>query len=203
MLDYLRKHHGISPQSIYNDLQGYIKHQTRHHEAYKHLRGGLFCTIEAYFAGSTDKYDEAIRHYDKAIALHPEFAQSYRERGVTYSNKGDFERAVGDLTKAIELNPDFIVSYTERGFNRIRTGDYDGAISDYNWVIEHDNLTKLMAIATSVMPIVEKEILIAHSKNVTKRLTSALLIITHIKYAVVFTTTEKSMKRLSKILPKQ
>ena len=145
MLDYLRKHHGISPQSIYNDLQGYIKHQTRHHEAYKHLRGGLFCTIEAYFAGSTDKYDEAIRHYDKAIVLHPEFAQSYRERGVTYSNKGDFEKAVGNLTKAIELNPDFIVSYTERGFNRIRTGDYDGAISDYNWVIEHDDLNKVDA----------------------------------------------------------
>ena len=145
MLDYLRKHHGISPQSIYNDLQGYIKHQTRHHEAYNHLRGGVFCTIEAFLAGSTDKYDEAIRHYGKAIALHPEFAQSYHERGVGYSNKGNFERAVEDLTIAIELNPDFILSYTERGFNRIRTGDYDGAISDYNWAIEHDELNKVNA----------------------------------------------------------
>ena len=145
MLDYLRKHHGISPQSIYNDLQGYIKHQTRHHEAYSHLRGGVFCTIEAFLAGSTDKYDEAIRHHGKAIALHPEFAQSYHERGLAYSNKGDFERAVEDLTKAIELNPDFTVSYIERGFNRIRTGDYEGAISDYNWAIEHDDLNKARA----------------------------------------------------------
>ena len=145
MLDYLRKHHGISSQSIYNDLQGYIKHQTRHHEAYNHLRGGVFGTIEAFLAGSTDKYDEAIRHYGKAIALHPEFAQSYHERGVAYSNKGNFEKAVEDLTIAIELNPDFILSYTERGFNRIRTGDYDGAISDYNWVIEHDDPNKVDA----------------------------------------------------------
>ena len=145
MLGYLRKHHGISPQSIYNDLQGYIKHQTRHHEAYNHLRDGVFCTIEAFLAGSTSKYDEAIRHYDEAIALHPEFAQSYHERGVAYSNKEDFERAVEDLTKAIELNPDFILSYTERGFNRIRTGDYDGAISDYNWAIKHDELNKARA----------------------------------------------------------
>ena len=145
MLDYLRKHHGISPQSIYNDLQGYITHQTRHHEAYNHLRLGMLCTIEAYLAGSTDKYDEAIRHYDKAIVLHPEFAQSYHERGVAYSSKEDFKRAVEYLTKAIELNPDFIVSYTERGFNRIRTGDYDGAISDYNWAIKHDDLNKVSA----------------------------------------------------------
>ena len=142
MLDYLRKHHGIFPQSIYNDLQGYIKHQTRHHEAYNHLRKGAYCTIEAFFTGGKDKYDEAIRYYDDAIALHPEFDQAYYARGMAYSDKEDFEMAVEDFTRAIELNPDFILSYTERGFNRIRTGDYDGAISDYNWAIEHDVLNK-------------------------------------------------------------
>ena len=137
MLDYLRKHHGIFPQSIYNDLQGYIKHQKKHHEAYNNLRKGMYCDIEAFLAGGTDKYDEAIEYYSEAIALHPAFAQSYYERGMAYSNKEDFKRAIEDLTKAIELDPDFILSYTERGFNRIRTGDYDGAISDYNWVIKH------------------------------------------------------------------
>ena len=136
MLDYLRKHHGIFPQSIYNDLQGYIKHQNIHHEAYNNLRSGGHCTMDGFFVGDKDKYDEAIRYYDKAIELHPEFAEAYHERGMAYSFKEDFNTAVVDLTKAIELNPDFILSYTERGFNRIRTGDYDGAISDYNWVIE-------------------------------------------------------------------
>ena len=145
MLDYLRKHHGIFPQSIYNDLQGYIKHQNIHHEAYKNLWRGMYCDIEVSFTGVKDRYDEAIRYYDKAITLHPEFAQSYHDRGVAYSKKEDFERAVEDLTKAIELNPDFTLSYIERGFNRIRTGDYDGAISDYNWAIEHDDLNKARA----------------------------------------------------------
>ena len=82
-----------------------------------------------------DKYDEAIKYYDEAIELHPEFAQSYYEKGMTYSFKEEFNTAVADLTQAIELDPS-ILSYAERGFNRIRTGDYDGAISDYNWVIE-------------------------------------------------------------------
>jgi tetratricopeptide (TPR) repeat protein len=105
----------------------------------------MYCAITALFTRHEDNHDEAIRYYDKAIALHPEFAQSYRERGLAYSNKGDFERAVEDLTKAIELDPDFSVFYTERGFYRIRTGDYDGAISDYNWVIKHDDLNKVDA----------------------------------------------------------
>ena len=145
ILDYLRKHHGIFPQSIYNDLQGYIKHQRRHYEAYNNLREGVYRQVQGDFTGSKDKYDEAIRYYNKAIALDPASAMSYYERGVAYSSKEDFERAVEDLTRAIELDPDFILSYTERGFNRIRTGDYDGAISDYNWAIEHDDLNKARA----------------------------------------------------------
>ena len=136
MLDYLRKYHGIFPQSIYNDLQGYIKHQKKHHEAYKNLWQGGHCTMDGFFVGGKDKYDEAIGYYDKAIELHPEFAQAYHERGMAYSFKEEFSTAVADLTKAIELNSDFILSYIERGFNRIRIEDYDGAISDYNWVIE-------------------------------------------------------------------
>ncbi len=145
MLDYLRKYHGISPQSIYNDLQGYIKHQTRHNEAYKNLRRGQYPRAKGYGTDSKDKYEEAIRYYDKAIALHPAFAQAYYERGLTCRMKEDYQRAVEDLTKAIELDPDFILSYAERGFNRIRIDDYDGAISDYNWVIKHDDLNKVDA----------------------------------------------------------
>ena len=137
MLDYLRKHHGISPQSIYNDLQGYIKHQRKHHEAYNNLRKGMYCDIDAFFTGGQDKYCEAIGYYNEAIVLHPVFAQAYYERGVAYSNKEDFERAVEDLTKAIELDPYSIESYTERAINRILIEEYDGAISDYNWVIKH------------------------------------------------------------------
>ena len=137
MLDYLRKHHGIFPESIYNDLQGFIKHQRRHYEAYNNLRRGVYRKIQGHLTGSKDKYDEAIRCYNEVIVLHPASAWAYYERGVAYSCKEDFERAVESLTKAIELDPDFIGFYTERGFNRIRIDDYDGAISDYKWVIKH------------------------------------------------------------------
>ena len=143
MLDYLREHHGISPESIYNDLHGYIKHQKRHYDAYNNLREGVYRQVQGQFTGSKDKYDEAIKYYNQAIDLDPASAWAYYERGVAYSSKEDFEKAVEDLTRAIELDPDFILSYTERGFNRIRTGDYDGAISDYNWAIAHDDLNKV------------------------------------------------------------
>lgn len=145
MLDYLREYRGISPESIYNDLYGYIKHQMRHYEADNNLRRGGYRQIQGHLTGSKDKYDEAIRYYNEAIELDPASAMSYYERGVSYCMKEDYQRAVEDLTKAIELDPNFILSYAERGFNRIRTGDYDGAISDYNWAIKHDDLNKARA----------------------------------------------------------
>ena len=34
MLEYLRKHHGISTRTIYNDLHGFIRNQSSHQETY-------------------------------------------------------------------------------------------------------------------------------------------------------------------------
>ena len=48
-------------------------------------------------------YDRAIRDYDKAIELKPDFAVAYSNRGVAYAKKGDYPRAVVDYDKAIEL----------------------------------------------------------------------------------------------------
>ena len=46
--------------------------------------------IEAYKAG---KYDEAIKGFDEAIKLDPKDANSYRNRAIVWTKKGD--RAAG------------------------------------------------------------------------------------------------------------
>ncbi len=138
MLAHLREYYGISLQSIYNDIHGYIKHQDRHYETFINLRKGMYRQFEGHLTDSKDKYDASIRYYNEAIELDPTNAMLYYERGVSYRITEDYQRAVEDLTQAIALDPAFILFYTERGFSRIRTGDYDGAISDYNWAIKHD-----------------------------------------------------------------
>ena len=40
MLAHLQVYYGISPQFVYNDVHGYIKHQERHYETFINLRGG-------------------------------------------------------------------------------------------------------------------------------------------------------------------
>src|SRR3989338_6791372 len=51
------------------------------------------------------EHDSAIEAYTKAIALDPNDALAYNNRGAAYANKGQYDRAIEDYNKAIALNP--------------------------------------------------------------------------------------------------
>ena len=129
MLEYLHKYHNISAKTIYNDLHGFIRTQDIHHRAYKELYRG-------FSAGDKGDLDKAIRHYNKAIELKPDFFGAYNDRGIIYSKKGDFDNAIKDLNKAIELNPNLTEAYNNRGIAYNRKGEIDTAIHNYSKAIE-------------------------------------------------------------------
>ena len=72
----------------------------------------------------------------------PEARQKRREavihnnRGSTYGEKGDYNRAIEAFTKAIDLNPNYAMAYNNRGLTYGKTGDYDRAIEDYTKAIK-------------------------------------------------------------------
>jgi tetratricopeptide (TPR) repeat protein len=70
------------------------------------------------------------------VPLPQETAETYFNRGVESSQKGDFKKAVSDYNKAIDVNPEFVVAYLNRGFTYSKMGEYEKAISDYNKAIE-------------------------------------------------------------------
>jgi tetratricopeptide (TPR) repeat protein len=46
---------------------------------------------------------DALADYDRAIALKPDYASSYYNRGIAKSNLGDRKNAIDDFNKAAEL----------------------------------------------------------------------------------------------------
>ena len=68
--------------------------------------------------------------------LPQETAETYFNRGVDSSQKGDFKKAVSDYNKAIDVNPEFVVAYLNRGYSHSRMGESDKAIADYTKAIE-------------------------------------------------------------------
>lgn len=79
-----------------------------------------------------------IGNKSKAIAIDPNDAKAYNNRGVAYGHKGQHNRAIEDFNKAIALNPDNAGYYHNRAIAYENKGDYKEAIEDYKRIIAID-----------------------------------------------------------------
>ena len=61
------------------------------------------------------EYDEAIRDFDRAIALQPGLVVAWRNRGLAHKAQGDFDRALADYEQAMVFAPSDARLYNERG----------------------------------------------------------------------------------------
>ena len=129
ILEHLRKIHNIHPDTIYNDLIGFIDNEKNYEKAKILLYEGL----ALYNKG---KYEEAIEKYDEAIELNPIFAGAYINRGNAKSNLGQHREARSDFNRAIELNPVFAEAYYNRGTAKNFLGEHQEAIVDFDKAIE-------------------------------------------------------------------
>jgi tetratricopeptide (TPR) repeat protein len=55
-----------------------------------------------------------MEDYDKAIELDPNVSVAYHNRYDSYSNLGQYQRAIDDYDKAIELDPNDAEARTHR-----------------------------------------------------------------------------------------
>ena len=140
ILEHLRTYHGISTETIYNDLHGFIRNQDIHGDAYTAFHKGFASQRRADEATTSDEkeqeYDEAIKHYTKAIRLKPDLTNAYNNRGNVYGQKGKFDAAIQDFNKAIELKPQYARAYNDQGIAYGQKGKFDAAIQDFNKAIE-------------------------------------------------------------------
>ena len=81
-------------------------------------------------------YNGAIKLYNEAIELKPDWSWPYNNRGNAYEDLKQYERAIQDYDKAIEINPNLAEAYNNRGIAYDNLGQYERAISDYNKAIE-------------------------------------------------------------------
>lgn len=69
----------------------------------------------------------------QASANSPAF---YLQRGESFSDAHQYDRAIADYTMAIQLKPDYAEAYNDRGFAYYLKGDAERAIADYTRAIE-------------------------------------------------------------------
>jgi hypothetical protein len=75
-------------------------------------------------------YRQAMEDLNRAIEIHPGFADAYYNRGVVYNNLSNYRQAMEDLNRAIEIHPGFADAYYNRGVSYGGLGNYMRAIED-------------------------------------------------------------------------
>ena len=140
ILQYLRVTHKISPETIYNDLHGFIRSQKDYWLAYRDFYSGLTSENEADGAKTLKEKREAckdaIKHYTNALERELQLHEVYNNRGIIYCNIDEVDKAIEDFNKAIELNPDHAIAYNNRGNAYTGKREVDKAIEDFNKAIE-------------------------------------------------------------------
>lgn len=104
-------------------------------------------TIKAddYFVSANNKNDAgnyrgALADYNQAIAINPNYAPAYYNRGnLKYQNLKDYQGALKDYDRAIAINPVYASAYVNRGsLKDEKLNDTAGALKDYNQAISID-----------------------------------------------------------------
>ena len=140
LLEYLKKKFGISTEKIYYDIHGFIRSQDLRWGANTEYNLGIIYQNRRDEANNsqekTQHNQKAIEHFTNAIKLKPDFAETYKNRGVAYDFKGDYDRAIEDYNTMINLNLNDAAAYNNRANTYGNKGEYDLAIEDYTQAIK-------------------------------------------------------------------
>ena len=79
--------------------------------------------------------DRAIRDYDAALELRPDFALARVNRGNAFDAQGAYGRAIADYDAVLRLKPGAADVYFNRANTYLRMGETAKAIADYDTVI--------------------------------------------------------------------
>jgi tetratricopeptide (TPR) repeat protein len=86
-----------------------------------------------------EKYDEAIKYFDKAINSNSKLAYAWNYKGLALSGLGDYAKAIACCDKALEIDPNSKDTWNNKGHILITNGNYLEAEKCYRHVLNIDN----------------------------------------------------------------
>ena len=80
-------------------------------------------------------YEDAIDYFSAEIRRDPSNWSAYSTRGLLWTNRGEYDKAIADYNEIIHIAPDSPWGYLARGFTWIHKKQFDNAIQDFEEAI--------------------------------------------------------------------
>ncbi|UCH78281.1 MAG: tetratricopeptide repeat protein [Candidatus Coatesbacteria bacterium] len=90
----------------------------------------LYLSDNAVVLAEFGRFDEAIKHYDRALELEPDDGTTYANKSVALTSLGRYEEAIDACDKAISLNADDALAYFNRACAYALLGKKDKMLAD-------------------------------------------------------------------------
>ena len=102
-------------------------------------------------AARQGEYPLALQYFQRAVALHPEFAKAYAAIGTVHLQRGDFSASEQALTRALDITPDLMQAESNLALLYTKTERFDDAIQVYqNLIQKHpESLQARLGIASA------------------------------------------------------
>jgi tetratricopeptide (TPR) repeat protein len=82
------------------------------------------------------RFEEALEHYDKALALRPRYAEAFNNRGNTLLNLGRHDEAIRSYREAIAVMPEYAQAHNNLGNALQETGKLEDAIASFRKALQ-------------------------------------------------------------------
>ncbi|MCI5222336.1 MAG: tetratricopeptide repeat protein [Candidatus Electrothrix sp. AR4] len=107
----------------------------------------------AYYLEKENRYDEALRHYKKAVKLNPNNASTLNNIGNLYMKTNDLHAAFSHYTAALRIRPNYKEAHNNIGNALSKLGNIEEAVVHYEKTLEldpnyakaHANLANILA----------------------------------------------------------
>lgn len=92
----------------------------------------------AYYLAEVGRDEEAIKSYDKALKIDPQYAYAWNNKGHSLSNLGSYDASIECFDKALEIDPQLAFPWNNKGNSLFNLGHYDAAIECSDKALEID-----------------------------------------------------------------
>ena len=97
----------------------------------------LLYNIRASCFKAIGQLDTAVKDYEKALALKPDYAEALYNLGITLRELGQIDAAIKSYKQALTIKPDYFGAHNNLGNIFLELGQLDAAADSFEWAVAY------------------------------------------------------------------